>query len=128
MTRGAVSDPLYWLGRYDTDPGLLLDDRTALRLGVRPSEFDHWADTDRARAIAVTLRDRQDEQEHGCPNCHTDPARWVDDHGRLVDPPPFVAEVITCHGCRAKDRVQQEIPDDSVGMFVVMRPAASDVG
>lgn len=38
-------------------------------------------------------------KNHLCPECGTDPSDWLDEGGRRIMPPPFLAQTIRCYGC-----------------------------
>lgn len=63
-------------------------------LGLPHSKFLEWDASDRDKAISY-----MQWKKKFCPRCGTDPAEWLDERGRTVEPPPFVATTNVCHGC-----------------------------
>ena len=44
-----------------------------------------------------------------CPDCGTFHDEWIDEDGRLINPPPYVVEDYSCPGCEGIDKVQTQM-------------------
>lgn len=86
-------------------------------MGIPPSMFRGrvagpgeplWLDLDRAEILAFQRLDRAT-----CRQCGTRHDEWVDEHGKLLDEPPYVALEHRCHGCTARDRLDSGRTDQA---------------
>ena len=94
--------------RLERDPELRLMVEVSARWGTRPSRvLDEWSEDDATKAMALVILERKKEAAT-CHMCGTPPADWLDEKGRTKNPPPFMVEWETCHGCAAKDRARAE--------------------
>lgn len=123
-----------WIGdieaavkRFDDDPGHRLMSEAARDRGVRLSRFEEWDIRDITDAVALLIWERKNRTET-CQSCGSPPAAWVNERGRTIQPPPFVVEWETCHGCAAIRRERDthgDEADTSTRPFLKPNPDAS---
>lgn len=109
-----------WLGdidaavaRFDEDPMLRMMVEVSARWGFRPSRvIDEWTEDDLTKAVALVVWERKKDKET-CHFCGTPPQEWIDERGRVKNPPPYETYWETCHGCAAKQRAKNEHGDDA---------------
>lgn len=53
-----------------------------------------------------------------CPQCGTIPDSWFDERGRIINPPPFEPEVISCQGCRDVAELRATLDTGDEGLRV----------
>lgn len=80
------------------------------------STFLEWDADDRDKAITWHLR-----QAQACPDCHTRPEEWADDHNA------YKAVKHHCRGCEVRQQVQDSVTEeDGRGVHVVLKRKAVD--
>lgn len=74
----------------------------------------YWLEEDRMKALGYL-------QYKGsfCPNCGTREEDWIDDNGRMINPPRYEAATVKCFGCSEIERMKASIPDKERGVYVV---------
>jgi hypothetical protein len=86
-------------------------------LGIPHSTFLQWDEEDQDKAIAWSIEERS-----RCSRCGTKPQDWLDERGRVLEPPPYRATDRRCYGCATLDSHREEIPGDlrsSVDAYLV---------
>jgi hypothetical protein len=114
----------HWLDLFDQDPLFMLEMEASARWGVYHGQFMDWPADEQAKCLALIVWEKKSKSER-CSMCGTKPDEWLDENGRVVVPPPYVAEWENCEGCssigrREKDREKQD--DMPKGMRVVLQP------
>jgi hypothetical protein len=77
-------------------------------LGIPHSELLKWDRSDVDKAISFTAW-----KAKFCPQCGTDPAEWLDEDGRAVEPPPYVGDTRVCLGCATLEEERAKVPKDA---------------
>lgn len=85
--------------------------------GLAHSKFLSWDPDDQDKALAWMIA-----QNEVCPRCGTRNEDWVDERGHYRMPPVMEAIPIRCYGCAETDRVEESIPKEQRGIYVVARP------
>lgn len=86
-------------------------------IGLGLHEFNRWPGYAREAAVVWAQQRRVDEAEHEarrartCGRCGTDPEEWLDADGapKHSFEEPYVAEVVECRGCRARDAAWHDL-------------------
>lgn len=76
-----------------------------------------WTQDDRDKAVAFSRR-----LSERCPNCQTYEEDWVDENGRLLDPPKYTAWDRRCHGCGEITKLRDTLPEGQRGVYVGLVP------
>lgn len=78
------------------------------KLGLRHSEWLGWDRDDRDKALWWHIHQAEHAQERAeaCGSCGTHPKDWDPEHGG--HPAAYVAEIISCRGCAAVEKGQEE--------------------
>jgi hypothetical protein len=74
-------------------------------LGIPHSQFLQWSEQDRSKAISYTVW-----KAKFCEGCGTEPSTWLDDEGKYLEPPPFVAVTHRCMGCATVEDERATLP------------------
>lgn len=74
--------------------------------GIGHSQWMKWEPSDRDKALAWL-----EYQGSLCHKCGTDPNEWLDEKGRLIEPLPYVASSVICHGCATLEEARASVTD-----------------
>lgn len=102
--------------RIGADPQLAVELAVCASFGIPHSEFLGWSAGDRDKSIWWHLR-----QQETCPSCGTRAEEWDPERGghRVA----YVARPERCHGCAAKQQVEESLDpkQDGRGVHVVLQ-------
>lgn len=90
-------------------------------LGIPHSVFLSWPDTDQDKVMAYLIA-KQEDRAARCQDCGTVIRDWLDQDGKVLEEPPFVAETKYCHGCMIVTQEREmirELSSDRVGQVKV---------
>lgn len=74
--------------------------------GIGHSQYMQWDPADRDLALAF-----MEYKATLCNKCGTDPKDWLDAKGRLLEPLPYQASTVMCHGCATLEEAKAMVDD-----------------
>ncbi len=82
---------------------LLAQMRLCQEYGIPHSTLLEWEPEDRDLAMAYIAYTAT-----ACQRCGTHPEDWVDEDGKPLEPPPYVAASVKCYGCATLEEARAQ--------------------
>jgi hypothetical protein len=68
-----------------------------------------WDPEDREKALIYL-----EYEASLCQKCGTNPEEWMDEDGKLAEPPPFITKSVMCHGCATLEEARASVDKGKV--------------